>query len=565
MTTPNRLPDGLDAETRDNIAGALWMPELQPDQITPDVLAKMTSQKNSNRAFGERFQYRLRYMLDNPDSFTPSFKRRYELLLQYSDSLSPHQAYAMSVLLGSDSSKGYKQLPDVTPPGFPTTNAEDLEMQVGWYFFVGSCTGANGKEYGVELMIWRYALLPLPVARHFGLSNIENQIVELQFAISEAGGRHYQAVPIVIAGTTGLLEYGADSIYARMGKNVIKPLVEGSLFPICVQAQGTYKGSDGPVEIAIDLTLTSGKGYLLQGKDGCSPCCGGVGTLYYSMPNLVMDGSKSSLRFNGEEVTLREGRFWFDHQWATGMIPGGSPRSHVLRAAATMQKPGPGGWDWFMAQFDGDRQLTVSSLHANEFREFYFQTGPTPPGTMTVPITGKYMDEHAQQHDVSGTLAITEWLKSEDTPDPAQYPPTDTWYPNRWEFSFDTGLPEEIRRFTMTPIVAGGQSGYFAFGGHYSEGAVYLRDPQGRDIGRGFAESVLYADVKKMLVALAGLPDSEEVHAALEHETPTLLEKAQSIAYIIWPPNKKELGRLMASCLANGLDAPHPKQGAKRV
>jgi len=542
----------LDEETKDSIAQALWLPAFDASVLPAEVRDRLSHQRNSNAAFGERMCYRLRHLLDNPDSFTASYARRYEMLIQHATSLSPHQAYAMSALLGKDGSKGYRRLPERADLQFPRDNAEDLEAQTGWYFFVGSCTDSNGKEYGVELMIWRYALLPLPAAREFGLSDIENQVVELQFAISEAGGRHYQAVPIVIAGTTGLLNFGRDAIDARVGRNRVQQLTNG-LFPIQVQAQGVYRGEGGPVDLGIDLTFTDGKPYLRQGADGCMPCCGGVGTLYYSIPRLVLDPAVSRLTLDGEQVSLTKGTFWFDHQWGTGMVPPGSPRSHVLRAAATMQEPGNGGWDWFMAQFEGDRQLTVSALHSAAYQAFYAQTGPTPPGTMSVPVKGKYMDAAGAVVDITGTMEIPRWIKVEDTPDPAQYPPPNTWYPDRWHFRFDAPVPEDLRSVSMTPIVRNGQSGFFAFGGHYSEGAVYLYDDAGRDIGRGFAESVAYAEMLPTILRLAGLPDSEEMVAAVTPKRPPLLTRAAAIAYLAWPPHGRELKQTLECCEENGL------------
>ena len=533
------------------------MTDLRAEQLPPDVLARLTSPANSNRAFGERMQYRLQRMLRYPDSFTPSYKRRYQTLLRHADSLSPHQAYAMTAtLLGPDSSKGYEPLPQQANLRFPEAHAEELRKQVGWYFVVGSCTGRNGKEYGVELMFFRYALLPRPAARRFGLSDIDNQVVELHFAISEAGERHYRMKPIVVAGTTGLVEYRNQPFYARMGRNVMESLRPDNLFPLRLQAQGTARGAAGAVDLGIDLTFASSKGILLQGAEGCSPCCGGVGTLYYSIPNLKLDAQASRLRLKGEEVALDSGKFWFDHQWATGMIPGGSPRSAVLRAAGSMAPAGAGGWDWFMAQFDGDHEMTFSSLHSNEYKQFYAQTGPNPPGTMRVNVNGKYMDPQSKVSDVTGTMAVTDWIKIEDTPDPDQYWPTHTWHPHRWEFQLGPEVPEHIRRFTMVPIVDTGQAGFFAFGGQYQEGAVYLEDGGGKRLGRGFAESVLYAENRRNMLQLAGLPATDGMLKATEGERPSLLQKLATLLYLVLPANKAELKRQITLCYEHGLLPP---------
>jgi hypothetical protein len=223
------------------------------------------------------------------------------------------------------------------------------------------------------------------------------------------------------------------------------------------------------------------------------------------------------------------------------------PRSAVIRAANNLQPPSPGGWDWFEAQFSGDRQITCYSGHSDALREYYFQTGPHPPGTMQVQVSGKYMDAAGATHSVTGTLDVTAWIRSETSPAPADYPPTLTWYPNRWEFQFGAEVPADIRDFIMEPIVSGGQSGFFANGEQYSEGAVYLRDAAGNDIGRGFAESVSYADTLSNQLKLAGLPVSDEMAALFGAQAPSEALKAASQAYVTL--HAQELQEIAGTCL----------------
>jgi predicted secreted hydrolase len=540
---PQTLLDALDPDTRDSIARALWTDELRADDLEPEILTKLNDPKNSNAAFGTRTGIRILELINDPTSYVPSYLERHTTLLPLCKSLSPHQAYIVANLLGPENTKGYRPMPAAAEFDFPRSNAMDLDAQVGWYFFVGSATGSNGTEYGVELMFFRYALLPPPLAAELGLTPTENQVVELHFAVAKAGERHYQAKPIVVAGTTGLLTFDQNGLGASLGKNTIASTQPDSLFPLRLQAQGRNDGGDESIEFAVDLTFASGKGYLLQMADGCAPCCDGLGTLYYSMPNLRLDPAGSTLTIQGEEVQLTDGTFWFDHQW--GMLAGVA-NTAVVRAANNLSPAAPGGWDWFEAQFTGDRQITVFSIHSHEYLPFYFQTGPTPPGTMTVAVKGKYMDPAAVTHDVTGTLAITEWIKSVDSPAPADYPPTNTWYPNRWEFAFGPEVPADIRAFVMQPIVETGQSGFFANGSQYSEGAVYLLDPDGADIGRGFAESVAYAQTRDNALRLVGLPATEEMLALFGDNPPSEGLTLASQAYALL--HGKELQEVIGTC-----------------
>lgn len=539
--------DHLDQETKQNIARALWLPELKASELPEDLLTHLSSEKNSSKAFGQRMQVRLKELLSHRDSFTPSYRKRYEAFLEHVSSLTPHQAYVMANLLGPESCRGYEEIPARKDFQFPRDDAPQLDYQLGWHFFVGSCGDSEGQEYGVEIMFWQYALLPPALARQQGLSDWENQVLELHLAVSVAGEKHYRARPVVVAGTTGLLDFTENPYNYTLGRNSIRSTGAGSLFPLRLRARGQDLGWDSSVEIDVDLTLDATKDYFLQGDAGVEPSVGGVGTLYYSVPNLRVGPSASWLALNGKKVALANGKFWYDHQWTNGLGPTGNPRLAVLRAASNLAEAGPGGWDWFMAQFDDDLEVTLAATHSIENRSFYEQTRPNPPGTMTAAAMGKFIDRDGSARDIHGELKVTEWIRSERSPDPDLYPVTNTWYPNHWQFEFGADVPEEVRSFHMVPIVATGQAGFFASGPQYSEGAVYLEDDQGRRIGRGFAESVSYADTRRNLLRLAGLPDTPEMLKLIERQAPSPFLKLRSLLYVAWPSHKAELKEQLES------------------
>src|SRR5690349_11851466 len=76
--------DALGADTMDSIAQALWLPELHADALPADVLARLIDPKNANRAFGDRLTARITELAANPDSYTPSYRNRYAVLLGHS-------------------------------------------------------------------------------------------------------------------------------------------------------------------------------------------------------------------------------------------------------------------------------------------------------------------------------------------------------------------------------------------------------------------------------------------------------------------------------------------------
>ena len=95
-------------------------------------------------------------------------------------------------------------------------------------------------------------------------------------------------------------------------------------------------------------------------------------------------------------------------------------------------------------------------------------------------------------------------------------------------------MPEDIRTFIMKPIVLTGQCGFFSGGAHYSEGAVYLVDLDGKDLGRGFAESVGFAKTEDNKLQIFGIPATDDMLALVGNIAPRpgMLTASQAYAYL---------------------------------
>ena len=545
MTTVEADLKGPDRETGENIARALWMHEYTPEALPPEIRARISDQKNLGSAFGERIRMRIADLRAAPESFNPDYTKRYAALAAYAGDLTPHQAYAMSNLFGMDSARGYQELPTDKKFTFPEDDRPQFEYQVGWHFFVGNVFDTEGREYGIQLMFWRYSLLPPEMAKEAGLTDIENQIVEVHFAVSSAGKRHYRIRPVVVAGTTGLIDFSTEPYRYSVGKQTLLSQSNDSLFPIRLQAWGIDNHKDVPAEISIDITVDQTKGYVLNGDEGMMPSVGGVGTLYYSVPRLLVDPEKSRLSIDGEELRLASGTFWYDHQWGAGFMPAGSPRSDVLRAAGLIDDKPAVGWDWMEIQFDNDTELALSSIHTKEQKDFIKQTSTTPPGVMTAPAVGSFIKENGEYFPVKAMLKVTEWVQSSVTDGP--YLTTRAWYPNRVEVTVETAeVPDACRRFVMVPIVSTGQQGFFAAGAEYSEGAVRIESPDGKRIGSGFLENVSYADACRQNLRLAGIPDTPEMAGIFAKPVITDEEKAAAMAFLMKPENAARIAEELA-------------------
>jgi predicted secreted hydrolase len=526
----------LDKLTKQNIAHSLWMREYDESKIPSDILDKINSEKNSNERFTSRFCTRVGKMMQSPLSFITSRKERYLKILEYAkkNDLSPQAMYASNLLLGPESVLGYEPVSTNLDFDSKKLDLPQLKSQVGWHFFVGNYKDNKGNHYSVELMFWHYTQLPPELAAQKGLSDIENQTLEIHLAICDPQKQiQYRATTSVVAGTTGLIVMNDHPNFEyKMGKNTIIGLSKsGELFPVRLVCLG-YDLSDkeNPNEIEIDIYLENKKGgYFLEGENGFAPSVDGIGTLYYSSALLtLLEGHESSLKINGKKITLKEGRAWYDHQWGTGFMPSGAPRDAVMRAMQNLSIPAPGGWDWFMFQFyqndqiskEGEVQICVSALHTNDNLKYYYQTGANSPGVMKAQFSGKFIDPHNNVSDLTGEMQVLEWTKVNFSPDPEVYPPTDTWYPNKYMFSFSNPskvdknsiqLPSLLSTLIVAPLIhQGAQSGFFGTGLQYTEGGTIVRDKNNNEIGRGFAEGTNWADCSKGILKLIGLPVNTE-------------------------------------------------------
>ncbi|PKL61302.1 MAG: ATP-binding protein [Methanomicrobiales archaeon HGW-Methanomicrobiales-2] len=537
----------LDPDTKENIARALWMSEYTPESIPPDVMNRLGDAKNNRTAFGERMRRRLADLLANPERFTPDYTDRYTMLCNHARELSAHQAYAMTGLLGQDSVRGYQELPPQIAFTFPDDDRPQFPYQVGWHFFVGTASDVHGREFGIQFMFWSYSLLPPDMARSEGLSDVENQVAEVHLAVTPAGDRHYRPRPVLVAGTTGLIQFTEKPYEYAIGKNTITSLDGDSFFPVRLQAWGIDDREDVPVEIAVDITLHQTKGYVLNGDEGLAPSCGGVGTLYYSVPNLRIQPEESWLSIDGTRIPLTSGKFWYDHQWGTGFIPSGSPRSDVLRAVGLFNEQNPGGWDWMEIQFDDETEIALSSLHTNDKRAFYSRTGAEPPGTMAAGAKGLYIRQDGEYEPINAGIRVTDWVRSVVADGP--YLATDTWYPNRMEVTVqENAVPDEKKHFVMVPIVTTGQQGFFAAGPQYSEGAVIIESADGKRMGVGFLESTGYVDARRQSLLLAGLPDADEMVRLVSPPAVPDSMKAEAMALLKEPENVSKLMEELAKC-----------------
>jgi predicted secreted hydrolase len=215
---------------------------------------------------------------------------------------------------------------------FPQDHGPHPEYAIEWWYYTGNLDTAQGRHFGYQLTFFRIGLTATPAARasDFATSNI----YMAHFALTDVANQKFYAFERFSRSAAGLA--GAQSEPFRVwledwsatGANA-----DGT--PMRLQAAQD--------DMAIDLTLESGKPVVLQGDRGLSQKSDepGNASYYYSLTRMPTRGTIRA----GAATSDVSGLSWMDREWSTSS----------LGANAV-------GWDWFAVQLSDGRDLMYAQL-----------------------------------------------------------------------------------------------------------------------------------------------------------------------------------------------------------
>jgi predicted secreted hydrolase len=242
---------------------------------------------------------------------------------------------SFSAVLSNDD-KGFARAFKPQKFSFPSDHGPHNPYRSEWWYFTGNLKNPQGRRFGYELTFFRFALKPdLPESKstwrtnqlymaHLTLTDVENNRFYTDERVSRAGND--------LAGASNkkyqvwLYDWSAKT--------------EGEVdFPLRLNAK-----SD---DFAIELLLTSPKGYVLQGDHGLSQKSPepGNASYYYSYPRLETEGTVS---VGGKQFSVN-GVSWMDREWSTS-------------ALSNEQS----GWDWFALQLSDNSELMFYQLRRKD-------------------------------------------------------------------------------------------------------------------------------------------------------------------------------------------------------
>jgi predicted secreted hydrolase len=346
----------------------------------------------------------------------------------------------LSELLSGDGGAGFEKAIEPREFVFPEDHGPHPGFRNEWWYITGNLDGDDGRRFGFELTIFRFALTPsLPAARSGWRSN---QVYIAHFAVTDADREQFFAAERFSRGALGLA--GAQASPFRVWIEDWEIVAAEPATPERWRLRASDPG------FSLDLELAAAKPPVLNGDAGLSQKSAEAGnaSYYYSMTRWLTRGS---LQLDDDTFRV-SGLSWLDREWSTSAL--GADQL---------------GWDWFALQLSDGSDLMFYNLRKLDGSQDEHSAGTW--------IDGDGISLHLDRDDVEITV-------------------TDTWespeggiYPSAWTLRAPVqGLDLRIR-----PVMAD-QELFTTV--RYWEGAVDVEGHRhGAPIeGRGYVELTGYAE-----------------------------------------------------------------------
>ncbi|MGB5345161.1 MAG: lipocalin-like domain-containing protein [Woeseia sp.] len=347
---------------------------------------------------------------------------------------------ALSTLLGGSANEGFAVADELRSFQFPADHGPHPEYRNEWWYVTGNLDGNNGRRFGYELTLFRFALTPPPAEREAGWR--ANEVYVGHFAVSDVENDRFLVAEQISRGAADL---------AGASRNPVQVwLYDWSLrHRPAAGTAGSWQLRAAAQDFAIELSLEALKSPVLQGEKGLSrkSLDGANASYYYSMPRLRTTGS---LRIDDRQFEVN-GLSWLDREWSTS----------ALGARQV-------GWDWFALQLDNGNELMFYQL-----RRADGSADEASAGSLIMRDGTRL----ALAHDEVELQASGSWES-----------PRGGRYPQGWQLR----IPSQSIDLRISPVMADQELDTFV---RYWEGAVDVTGTQGatRVSGRGYVELTGYA------------------------------------------------------------------------
>lgn len=362
----------------------------------------------------------------------------------------------LAELLRADPEAGYSLAIEARRFAFPEDHGPHPGFRNEWWYFTGNLDDPQGRRFGYELTIFRFALAalvpPVGTATEQRSDWRSNEVFIGHFAITDVQEERFYVAERYSRAALGLA-----------GASITPPRIWVEDWSMIHRATDDVGRANAAAEtwqlearhddFAISLSLTPQKSPVLNGVDGLSQKSAEVGnaSYYYSLPRLQTEGT---LTVAGEVVAV-SGLSWLDREWGSSGL-------------ADYQQ----GWDWFALQLADGSDLMFYQLRRQDGTADRWSAGTWSP-PRGLPI-------HLAEHDVR--IEVRDFWDS----------PLGGRYPMAWTVTVPA-LDLELR---VDPALKAQE---LATTVRYWEGAVDVTGQRnGRPVsGRGYVELTGYAEFER--------------------------------------------------------------------
>ncbi len=344
---------------------------------------------------------------------------------------------ALDTVLGGEAQSGFARAEAPYDFQFPEDHNAHPDFRNEWWYIIGNLNADTGEAFGYQLTFFRAGVRAGDAKPAAGWSS--NAFWMAHFAVTDiAGQTHHHASRFARDGRLAGQTSAPFAVWLDDWRlSALDPDADAAL-PWRLQARAD--------DMEIDIVLNLDKPIVLNGDAGLSHKGGAAGnaSYYYSATRL---GTRGELELDGRRHRVA-GESWLDREWSTSALAEGTV-----------------GWDWFSLQLDTGHDLMLYQL-----READGTTHPASAGTQVAP-DGEATHLSAADYTLT---PLRVWTAS----DGREYPVS--WRVEVPSLSLDAVVEARVDAQWMNTAVV------------YWEGAVEVRDSDGRARGVGYLEMTGY-------------------------------------------------------------------------
>ena len=238
--------------------------------------------------------------------------------------------------LGTAASAGFDEITAPLNLEFPRDHGAHPRHRVEWWYVTTRLQAADGRRFGAQFALFRYALRPEDAATREDWRS--GQIYLAHAAITDIDGGQFRFDEQSARGAAGLAGAEHAPFHAWLGDCSIGAQTVATFLPLQLKCGGSNFGYD-LVLSGIDTPVLHGdQGYSQKSDQGSA-------SAYYSYPQLSARG-ELWIDAARHQVT---GKAWYDHEWTSGVLAGNQV-----------------GWDWFSLRLSDGSALMLFNIRRQD-------------------------------------------------------------------------------------------------------------------------------------------------------------------------------------------------------